>query len=254
MAHRVWYEKSDLTFVERRLHDSINIYRPIWLSIKVKDHFLWIPIYTISMELICYVNSHVSWSTSDILMMVTTWNCTKMKSWFSFLKKSNVENFATNQGTTYRWILASAFENINFSTGWPSTVNGILWHHPNGRPETATARVLCANFNPAIFLMKFWSDFTRCIVSMSILFTQWSEFEVTIFNANIYISISVILKIIWNLNDDKFWINQYLKFVIVRIWCDMNMPVAQIIKIIKKCWSLSICWAYESSGCAFKCS
>ena len=192
----------DFTFVKRFLHDFINADWPIGLSIEVENHFLWVPVYPICMELVSYINSHISRSTSGISVMVATWNRTIMKSWFSFLENDK----KCLRGFTNRWILASAFKNINFTTCWPSAVNWILWHHPNGRPKSTTTRMFCTNFNSTIFLMKFWSDFTRSIVSMSIFFTQWSQFEISIFYTNIDISVSIILKYILRLMIDKSWV------------------------------------------------
>ena len=158
---------------------------------------------------------------------------------------------------TYHWILTSTFKNIDFTTCGPSTVDRILWHHPDGRPESASTWVFCTNFDPAIFLMEFWCDFSGSVVSVGILFTQWGQFEVSIFDAYIYVSVSVILDLNYECRIYIVWIFflfGYLEFVILRIWSNMYMPVVQVIEIIKKCWILGVGRTDQSSGCAFSCS
>ena len=93
----------------------------------------------------------------------------------------------------YRWSLASTFKNIDLATIWPATINIILRHHPYSRPQSASSRLFCPNFYASEFLMKFWSDFSGSILSMSIPFSQWGQFQVAVFYTDIDVSVGIIL-------------------------------------------------------------
>ena len=93
----------------------------------------------------------------------------------------------------YRWSLASTFKNIDLATIWPTTINIILWHHPYCRPESASSRLFCPNFYASEFLMKFWSDFSGSILTVSIPFSKWGQFQITVFYADIDVSVGIIL-------------------------------------------------------------
>jgi hypothetical protein len=49
------------------------------------------------------------------------------------------------------WSLSSSFDDVDLSTGCPASVNGILWHHPNGWPQVISPWKTSTDFELSVF-------------------------------------------------------------------------------------------------------
>ena len=148
----------------------------------------------VTMKRIGHISIHIATTTTNTVVIVSlTVVGAKVNRWlqlkmFSVSLSQPIEN-RIQTTTDLSRILASTFVNINFSTSWPPTISWfVLWHHPYCRPYSSSVWLLCPYFNSSIslkvrytgcspevgnkfYLMIFWCDLSRSIISMLIFFS-----------------------------------------------------------------------------------
>lgn len=91
------------------------------------------------MEIICKGCTIDSVFSSGFVKLICCPICTPMK--------SRTEGLWTTSRCLRITYIASAFHNIDFSTGWPSTILEITRHEPNGRPKPVPFWKFSPNLN-----------------------------------------------------------------------------------------------------------
>ena len=104
-------------------------------------------------------------------MLVAAWKTAVMKS-----------------GLNLVGVLAASLVDVNFSTGWPSAVSAVLWHHPNCRPETTSFWILGHHFNFAKGAMKLGSELGRGVVAVFISLFERDDLEDAVVDVDVFVS------------------------------------------------------------------